>query len=823
MATAVQGLSAEEAARGLAEHGPNEIAPSRSRGLFRIVADTMREPMFLLLAGAAALYLLIGDLGEGLFLVAGATASIGLVILQEARSERALLALREMAQPQVRVIRSGAEARIPARDLAPGDVVLVGEGERLPADGDLVGGEVLSIDESALTGEFAPVIKAPTNPGSPQSSLMGGSLVVRGQGVVRLTRTGADSAMGMIGKSLAEIPHELTPLQRAAGKIVRWLGLCALGFCGLVVLAYGLLRHDWVEAVLAGITIAISLIPEEFPMVLAVFLALGSWRLARHKVLVRRSAVIETLGSATVLCVDKTGTLTENRMRIERVWSAHDDDGSGSAPLLQAAALASAVRPADPMDRAIRELADAGAMSSLVSEAPDRIWPLKPDRLAVVQLWRTLNGGWTAAAKGAPEAVFGLCGLPAPEVEALHERVRLLAEQGLRVLGVAQARVDGPGGSPDTWEFEFLGLIGFADPVRRGVPEALASARQAGVKVIMVTGDYPATALAVARAAGIDTEAGSLSGAEIAALSEDELRERLQRVRVFSRILPEQKLRIVEALKSAGEVVAMTGDGVNDAPALEAAHIGMAMGLRGTDVAREAADLVLLDDDFVSIVGGVRLGRRIFSNLRRALTFVTAIHVPIAGLALGPILLSMPPLLFPVHVVFLELLIDPMSALVFEVQPSDKRSMRRPPRPRDEPLFGGAEIRFALLQGVSILIAVFGLYWIALQRTGQADEARGVGFIALISSVLVLGLVNSVRSTRLFGRPHAIYWLITGFIAAAMIAVFEWRPLALIFRVSAPDALWLGIALAVSAVSAGWLRLHANWRSWVDFGAVRSA
>jgi Ca2+-transporting ATPase len=678
------GLSQAEAGRRLASVGPNELPASAARGIFRIAFETMREPMFLLLIGAAALYLVLGDLGEGLFLIAGALASIGLVVMQETRSEKALAALRDLAQPRARVIRDNADRSIAARELVPGDIVLVGEGERLPADGFLIAGDVLSVDESALTGESAPVSKRPllpdeapdadTPPGADTGPhLFSGALIVRGQAVAMVNRTGPRTALGKIGVSLASITQEPTPLQKTAGQLVTWLGAFALMFCAIVAVAYGLLRHDWVNGALAGITAAIALIPEEFPMVLAVFLALGAWRLAAQQVLVRRSAVIEALGGATVLCVDKTGTLTENQMQVARLWTDGADEAVTSGEplseparaLLITAGLASAVRPVDPMDKAVRgllEIVSPGATPA--ASEPDRAWPLRPDLMAVVQVWAQSTGERLAGAKGAPEAIFRLCRLPAAEIERLTAVVGAYAEQGLRVLGVASSRVSGAfPDDPQTAPFVFAGLVGFLDPIRKDVPAALREAQAAGISVVMITGDHPATALAIARAAGIDTSDGVMLGSELAALSPEDLAVRLRTVRVFARIIPEQKLLIVQGFKSAGEVVAMTGDGVNDAPALETAHIGIAMGKKGTDVAREAADLVLMDDSFASIVGGVRLGRRIFVNLRKALIYVTAIHVPIAGLALVPILLGLPQLLFPMHVVFLELIIDPVCAM----------------------------------------------------------------------------------------------------------------------------------------------------------------
>jgi Ca2+-transporting ATPase len=822
----LRGLTEEEARRRLREVGPNALASGQGRSVFRILAETLREPMFLLLVAASLLYLFLGDFGEGLFLVGGALASVGLVVVQEARSERALAALRELAQPHARVLRDGVERQISTRELVPGDILLIGEGERLPADGVLVAGDVLSVDESTLTGESAPVTKQPS-PDAPESFegaapgaeagpyVFSGCLVVRGQGVVRIQATGARSALGRIGASLAEIGYEPTPLQKTAGRLAGLLGAVAIAFCFLVAAAYGLLRHDWVGGALAGVTIAISLVPEEFPMVLAVFLALGAWRLANHQVLARRSAVIETLGGATVLCVDKTGTLTENRMRVARLWTGAGDVEATedrplderSASLLRMASLASAVRPVDPMDKAIQALSAEEA--GVEGPEPERVWPLRPELLAVIQVWRMPDGGRLTAAKGAPEAVFKLCRLPEDEIGALHAVIQAYAEQGLRVLGVASAELDGVAGDdPGAMQFRFEGLVGFIDPIRQDAPAALEEARQAGVRVLMITGDHPATALAIARSAGIDVSGGVLTGAELGALPEPDLRARLARTNVFARIAPEQKLRIVQALKAEGEVVAMTGDGVNDAPALEAAHIGVAMGRRGTDVAREAADLVLLDNSFASIVGGIRLGRRIFANLRRALTYVTAIHVPIAGLAIAPILAGLPPMLFPMHVVLLELVIDPTCAFVFEAEPSERQAMTRPPRRPDEPLFGPRQVAFALAQGTGVLIAVFGFYFWAVRIAPHTESvARGGAFVALVVGNLVLALMDTASSGDLFSLKRRLYWGIALAVSAVLAVVLGVPQASAIFHVEPPPPPLLAAALLTGIVGGGWSRL----------------
>lgn len=838
------GLDEAEAQRRLAQHGPNAVAGKRSRGLVEIVRGILREPMFLLLIAAAGLYLVLGDIGEGLFMMAGALVTIGLVVLQEARSERALAALRELAEPYARVIRGGTERRIPARDLVPGDLILVGEGERLPADGLLIGGDALTVDESALTGESVPVSKRPSSDqvadaGDPEPGgddtpyLFAGTLNVRGQGMVIVVRTGAATRLGRIGASLAAIEDEPTLLQKTTGALIAKLGVLALGFCAIVAVAYGMLRGDWTGGALSGITLAIALLPEEFPMVLAIFMALGAFRLARHKVLVRRAAVIETLGAATFLCVDKTGTLTENRMVLTTVWrdgeaqDLRDSGGISGAAMkpIRTALLASAVRPVDPMDKAVNEVRAQPPTELDGAGPPLRTYPLRPELLAFIQVWADPQGGVLYAAKGAPEAILRLCRMEDDQRAAMDSVVAGLAGGGLRVLGVASAR--------DTWDsatapedlaFTFEGLIGFADPVRPDVPQAVAEAKRAGITVAMITGDYPATALEIARQAGIDTSAGVLTGKEVAALDPEGLRERVRRIRVFARIMPEQKLALVEALKANGDVVAMTGDGVNDAPALEAAHIGIAMGQRGTDVAREAADIVLLDDRFPSIIGGVRLGRRIFANLRKALTYVTAIHVPIAGLALLPLVMGLPPILYPMHVILLELVIDPVCSLVFEGEPSERHAMEQPPRPATEPLFGTSQIVLGLLQGAVVLGAVFGLYVWTLNTGLPEVEARAVAIVALVLGNLVLALADAAEpGTSIFDRRRLAFWGIGAGAAVIVAMVLYVPPLASILRVSSPSLSWMLITVTIAVLAGGWFGLAKRFRSaWASSNEQRT-
>ncbi|MBK8839678.1 MAG: cation-translocating P-type ATPase [Hyphomonadaceae bacterium] len=819
------GLSVAQAEALLKTHGPNTLRTVRSRNLLTIALATLREPMFIFLLVAASLYLLVGDLGEGLFLLGGAAVSVALVVFQDARSERALAALRQLAEPFADVIRDGSQQRIPARDLVPGDIILVKEGERISADAVFRKGDILTVDESALTGESVALVKQPGPWHSNETdedahagnALFAGTMLLAGQGLAQVTQTGPRTRIGAIGSALSG-EMERTPLQETTGRLVLRLGVIAVVFCLLVAAAYGFIRGDWFAGGLAGLTIAISLLPEEFPMVLAVFLAIGSWRLARHQVLVRRSAVVETLGAMTMLCVDKTGTLTENRMKIGAIWANAEQLGvdmdSAAGDVARVALLASAVHPVDPMDRAVCEALGSRAASLLTSYGGEPVssFPLRPDRLAVIQSWST-DAGTVWASKGAPEAILRLCKTPLAEQRLVEAALAGMAASGLRVLGVAKA--DDPNkaiGDPKDAPFEFVGLIGFLDPLRTDVPAALAEARAAGIDVSMITGDYPATALEIARQAGLDITGGVLTGAEIAALSPQELSHRLATVRIFARVKPQQKLALVEAFKARSEVVAMTGDGINDAPALERAHIGIAMGKRGTDVAREAADLVLLDDSFPAIVGGVRLGRRIFTNLRKALIYVMAVHVPIAGVSLLPILFGLPPLLYPMHVVMLELIIDPVCSLVFESEPSDRSAMLRPPRSIKEPLFGKPQMMLAIVQGAVLLTAVLGIYVWALHNGLSENQARAAGFMVLVIGNLVLALANASGSaTQLFDPRHNIFWGVGAVAVVVLVGTLTIPFLSEIFRVEAPDGAIIALCVMTAVIAGGWYGIARRW------------
>jgi Ca2+-transporting ATPase len=744
------GLSQAEAERRLAADGPNELRAAATRGWWRLGLELLREPMLGLLAGCAALYLALGELQDALMLLAAVVVVVGITLVQEHRTEQALAALRRLAGPHALVWRDGRRVRIPAREVVTGDLAFVGEGERVPADGTLLDARLLEVDESLLSGESVPVAKAAGVDAAAEADasrirLFAGTLVTRGSGTLRVDATGPRSQMGLIGEALGSITEAPTPLQREVAQLVRRMGLFALAVCAVVVLAYGAMRGDWLGALLAGMALAMGMLPEEFPVVLTVFTALGAWRMSRRQVLTRRLASLETLGAATVLCVDKTGTLTENRMRVQALVAA-EAGAPAHDRLIDAALAATPDDSTDPMERAIRDL--AAQRPSPGGRSLRREYPLAPQLLAMSRVWQRADGPVVISAKGAPEAIAALCHLDDASHAALSSAVAALAADGLRVLGVAQAvaRHDAQPVSLDTaaadgqhaYAFEWLGLVALADPLRSSVPAALAECRGAGLRVLMITGDHPATAQAIGRQAGFDADATVLTGAEIDALDDDALAERLRRTAVVARAVPAHKLRIVRALQAGGDVVAMTGDGVNDAPALKAADIGVAMGGRGTDVAREAADIVIADDDFGSIVRAVRMGRRLDDNLRRALGFVIAVHVPVAGLGLLAVLAGWPLLLLPAHIALLELLIDPTCSIVFELEPEDARLMQRPPRPAGAPLLGRRLVMGSLLLGALVWAAVAASALWARHAGWSEPATRGLAFGLLLAGNLAL-------------------------------------------------------------------------------------
>jgi Ca2+-transporting ATPase len=794
----LQGLSSTEAAERLAQDGPNQLPGSAPKSTLAIVREVLTEPMFLMLLAAGGIYLALGDKGEALFLLGFVFVVIGITLVQERRTQRALESLRELSAPRALVQRDGQERRIAGTEVVRGDLLVLHEGDRIAADARLLQGQ-LEVDESLLTGESVPVAKLAGDVVKPTEDpdLFASTVITRGRGLARVLATAGRTAVGRIGADLARAEAPPSPLQQRSRRLVRGLGALALTLAAAqVLLGWWWNGRPLLDSLLAGIALAMALLPEEIPVILTVFLALGAWRLTRLQVLTRRVTAVETLGAITVLAVDKTGTLTLNRMAVAELatptghWQAQ---GAQELPedyhrLVEFAMLATPADPFDPMEQAIQRFGHdwlQGTEHVHDGREPVFEYALSGEMLAMTRVYASgAPDQHLLATKGAPEAVADLCHLDEARLAAVRAQVQALAERGLRVLGVARGRWTGQPTPAQAWppsqhdfDFEFLGLLALADPPRPEVPAAITECRAAGVRVIMMTGDHPATARAIAGQVGLSERPEVITGDEIQRLDDATLRERLRHVDLCARLKPEHKLRLVQLLHAGGAVVAMTGDGVNDAPALKAAHVGIAMGERGTDVAREAADLVLLKDSFAHIVAAVAQGRRIDDNLRKATRFVFAVHLPIVALALVPTLAHWPALLLPVHIVLMELLIDPACSIVFEAEPAAHDVMRRPPRPVDDSPFAPRALWPALLQGVGVAALLLGAQaWLQAQGWSVA-QGRGVVFGTLLPCVLLLTLAQRNPGRPLW-RPGsgANPWLrpmaaAVGLLLAALLAI----------------------------------------------------
>ena len=862
-----QGLSAAEAARRLATEGPNLLPGSAPKSTLAIVRDVVTEPMFLMLLAAGSIYLALGDRGEALFLLGFVFVVIGITLAQERKTQRALESLRDLSAPRALVIRDGQEQRIAGREVVRGDLLVLHEGDRIAADALLIDGQ-LEVDESLLTGEAVPVVKLPlaqdsqnaqasASAGAPAASAgppqarpapSGGSaahevasvgaiyastVVTRGVAVAQVCATAAHTAVGRIGADLAATVEPPSALQQGSRRLVRNLGIGAL----VLALAQVLLGWWWnsrplLESLLSGIALAMAILPEEIPVILTVFLALGAWRISHQKVLTRRVTAVEALGAITVLAVDKTGTLTMNRMAVAELASGEQHFRPESASelpehfhlLAEFAMLATPADPFDPMEKAIQHFGHQwlqGTEHVHDGREPEFEYALSGEILAMTRVFASDEPNvHLLATKGAPEAVADLCHLDAAQQGAIRRQVEAMAERGLRVLGVARGRWKGaapaPGQSPPwpqsqhDFDFDFLGLVALADPPRTEVPAALAECRRAGVRVIMMTGDHPATARAIAQQVGLSDRPDVITGAQLEALDDASLSERLRHVDLCARLKPQHKLRLVQLLRASGEVVAMTGDGVNDAPALKAADVGIAMGERGTDVAREAAALVLLDDSFARIVAAIRQGRRIDSNIRKAVRFVFAVHVPIIGLALVPTLLHWPVLLLPVHIVLLELLIDPACSIVFEAEAEDSDTMARAPRPVSDSPFAAAPLLWSVLQGLGLAAVLLGGQAWLVHQGWHPDQGRTVVFGTLVLCVLLLILANrDLSRPALLGvtDPNPWLWRMAAAMGVLLTAVMGIAWLRHLMGLALPGAQGAVVAGCLLALCLVWLEL----------------
>ena len=815
----VGALSTAEAQQRLIADGPNRLVAAARRSWWKRWLGPFADPMVALLLVAAPTYLFIGEATDAIVVLVALIPIAGVGWVLEARSERTLEKLRQLIAPTASVIRDGELVSVLTEEIVVGDVMLLHEGDIIAADVQLIDLTQFLVDESTLTGESLPAVKS-IDGDDHDDRAWAGTTVLAGRSLARVTATGARTRYGQIGTLVAGVRSPATPLQRALGRLVRVLAIVAAVVCAAVMAAELLRGRGFGQAVIAGVSLAIAAIPEEFSMVYALYLALGAWELARGDALVRRLPGVETLGSTTVICTDKTGTLTQGHLAVAAVVTGAvvTTHGNELATFLTNAVLACEPDPYDPLDRAIVDYAEhAGiSMSSVHRAALVADWPFDPVDKYITHVWRLADGTHRVVAKGSIEGVMRHVSAMSDSAET-REMLRVaqqshdtFAEQGMRVIAVSAGDSDGPSGNRvgDESGLTYVGLIAFSDPVREGVAEALEQCRTAGIRVIMITGDHPATAHAVAEGLrlphdGIDGDLIA-TGDQLDAATDAEFTALAATANVFARTRPDHKHRLVVELRAQGEVVAMTGDGTNDAPALRAADIGVAMGKRGTEVAREAATIVLLDDNFATIVHAVRNGRRIYDNLAHAFGYLIAFHAPLLLTALIVPLLGRPLLLLPVHLILLELLLHPVVSLVFQADAAEDDVMTRAPRPASSGL-GFAALWRPYAVGIALAGGILGLYLGALARGWSTEQARGFGFAALLASQALLLVVERA--------PHAPFWSVGlrptvqlagafGVIALAAVGSVYLHPLATLLQAEPfPASGWVVLFVVIIATT----------------------
>ena len=778
----IKGLNTTEVNERLNSFGYNELPSEKPKNIFGIAIEVFKEPIFLLLIACGILYIILGDVNEGLILLSTIFIIIFITFYQYQKTEKALNALKNLSSPRALVIRDGKEIRIAGREVVPDDIVILNQGDRIPADGILFDTLNLTVDESILTGESVPVIKSSqTDASNTLGHVYSGTLAVQGTGYAKILATGIRTKFGEIGYSLLNIEQQETRMHNEMKSLIRNLFIIGAILSIVVVIAFYLVRGNFIHSLLNGLSSAMAILPEEFPVVLTVFLALGAWRLSKINVLTRNPSSVETLGSATVLCSDKTGTITQNKMEVAMVYNGSKtfmkdtflENKEQISEIINYAFLASPEKPIDPMEKAFKNTYLLLNEHSNTSYQLIKEYPLNKSLLAVTRVLKhTSNNETLIVSKGAPETIFKLCKLNDQDTEKYLNMVESFAEKGYRVIAIAQSLSDSQS-LPDSqtdFEFNFQGLVGLEDPIRPEVPQAIKECHDAGVKVIMITGDFPTTAKSIAKQIGMKVDHNLITGNQLDTMTDADLRKRISDINIFARVVPRQKLRIVQALQDNNEIVAMTGDGVNDAPALKAANIGISMGNKGTDVAREASSLVLLDDNFSSIVSAIRLGRKIFDNLQKAMSYIIAIHIPIIGLTLLPAFFSsLPILLMPLHIVVLELIIDPICSVAFENEQEEENIMNRAPRNPQEKFFGGNKIFKSALQGLLLLVMTMVIYFLSIHEGHTDEEVRAIAFSSLVIGNVFLILTNLSKTRNIFKVITERNWAVWIILSSALI------------------------------------------------------
>lgn len=817
-----QGLTNEEIKVAQEKHGKNLLIPQKKESFLLKILDVLKEPMFLLLLFAASIYFILGEPRDGIIMLIFVTAVITLDVIQEWKTDKTLKALKDLSAPHIRVIRNGVETTINSEDLVPGDLMVINEGIKIPADGEIIKYNDLCVDESSLTGESQGVWKNDNNTTSEYwrtDYCYAGTLVIQGNALVEVKNIGSKTEYGKIGANVSEAPKNTTPLQKQTNKLVKicayissvlFIFVCLLNYINLLDIQF---KYRLIQSILSGITLAMAMIPEEFPVILTVFLSMGAWRLAKKNSLVKNLNSVETLGSVSVLCVDKTGTITMNKMTVTDTWFINDNNNE----LIETMGMACETEAYDPMEKAMLQYCKENGMceKNLFSGELIKEYSFTNERKMMGHVWK-INKSIVLSSKGSPEKILSISNLDEEKKQYIEAKINEMSSRGLRVIAIGKMSVENKDLIPESLEecsLNFLGLIGLQDPPRKLIKNDISQCIKAGIRVVMITGDNGITASAIAKEVGIPHSDEIITGDMIDKMTDEELKEKIKHVSIFSRVIPSHKMRIVKAFKENGEIVAMTGDGVNDAPALKYADIGIAMGHRGSEVSREAADLILLDDNFTTIVDTIENGRRIYDNIRKAIGYVFTIHIPIALSALiGPILglTSSSLFLLPLHVVLLELIIDPTCSVVLERQPSEKNIMSRRPRNLEDNILTKGTLIKSIIQGLILFATSFGAYYIYLDNS-TPEVARSMGLAIIIISNLLLVYVNSSNTDSAYRsflklRKDKVMWLVS-LITLFGVIIILYSPLSKVLSLSPLSFNQLGLVIIISIVSVLWYDL----------------
>lgn len=828
----MKGLTQDQVKEAREKYGINELHFKKTNPFIAAMLQILKEPMVILLMIAASIYFTIGEYSDGLFLGMAIIMIGAISLFQDARSRKALQELKSLTQVKCKVIRDSQESEVPSADLVIGDLLIVEEGSLITADGRVIQSNDFSVNESILTGESLSVFK------ERDEDIYKGTVVSSGRAIAIVTATGLKSQLGKIGKSLESIQEEKTPLERQIGSFTQKLVLAGLLVFILVWIINYLDSHDFLDSLLKALTLAMSIIPEEIPVAFTVFMAMGSWRLMKMGIVVKQMKTVETLGSATVICTDKTGTITENRMSLAHLWTLHSNRivnpdkislSDDEQFLLATAMWASEPTPFDAMEKALHTAyeenssVDKRKTYKMVHE-----YPLSGKPPMMTHVYMDKNGNRIIAAKGAPEAIINVCHLNGEELHLVQSAIKELSNQGYRILAVCDSSYDKEDYPPQQQDlpFNFLGLVAFYDPPKKGINGVIQSFYQAGLDVKIITGDNSETTKSIAQQIQFRDSDKIMTGDELMQLSDHELQQQVKKTTVFSRMFPEAKLRIINALKSNGQIVAMTGDGVNDGPALKAAHIGIAMGKKGTEIAKAAASLILMEDDLAKMVDAVGMGRKIYTNLKKAIQYIISIHIPIILTIFIPLAAgwTYPNIFSPVHVILLELIMGPTCSIIFENEPMEKNTMMKKPRPYSNTFFSLNELSTSILQGIGITMGTLTIYQYAVMQQLDENSTRTLVFIVLISANIFLTLVNrsfyySILTTLRY--PNKLVPLIIFISILITILLIVVPPLRDLFLFQFSNWASVFMSIVIGFVSVIWFEA-VKWRIRTNKGDIDS-